>query len=309
MSAEIIEEMLTRHDISDPDTAVKALREVLQELVLFTLYQGKFFDAAVFYGGTALRILHGLDRFSEDLDFALRPGVESFSFSHFQRSLVEGLRSFSLNVSFDIRKNEISPQGIAESHVRTGPVNTILSIGMGTKRGVSPRGIKKFPSSKSVKIKLEVDTGGCRSFDEETLFPLYPLPFPLRAMTLPSMFAGKMHALLCRSWGSRVKGRDWYDSLWFLKKKVPLNLPFLEEKLRHSHHWTSSDSLGKEDFMQLFLQKVEGLDVAAAQKDIRPFLSGAPEATRFWSKDLFRSLVKEFRFILKDGENTLSPRA
>jgi len=297
MSTEIVTEMLERYEISDPDMALKALREILQELILFTLYQGNFFNSAVFYGGTALRILHSLDRFSEDLDFALRPGINGFSFSLFQKSILEGLQNFSIHVSFDIRKDEVSPQGIAESHVRTGPINTILSVEVDEKNRALRSLAQRFPSNQTIKIKLEVDTGPCRSFNEETFFPLYPVPFPLRAMTLSSMFAGKMHALLCRSWGNRVKGRDWYDCLWFLKKKIPIDLAFLEDKLRHSGHWVEAHPLRIENFTALYLEKVENLDVEAAKKDVRVFLSGTPQVISSWSKDLFRSLANMFLFV------------
>jgi hypothetical protein len=130
MSAEIVREMMSRHRLKDPDGAVSALREVLQEIVLYGLHEAKFFDSAVFYGGTALRILHGLDRFSEDLDFSLRPGVEAFSFGEFMETVVAALGRFEIESTFRVRDEEISPGGILDPHGSRRPD----SFGGGSRR-------------------------------------------------------------------------------------------------------------------------------------------------------------------------------
>lgn len=295
MSAEIIREMMGRYEIQDRDDALKALREVVQELVLFSLHRANFFDTAVFYGGTALRILHGLDRFSEDLDFALRREIRDFSFRTFEHALIDNLKEFSLAASFETREPEVSPGGIAESHVRTGPVRTVLSAEVSEDNDVLKRVAALFPSNQIVKIKLEADTRNARSFEEESSFPLSPIPFPLRTMTLPSMFAGKMHALLCRQWGARIKGRDWYDCLWFVKKNISLDMLFLEDKLRDSGHWQEKRPFGEDDFKSLFAARAASVDIEAARNDVRPFLRD-PRALSFWSNELFASLVERFRF-------------
>lgn len=295
MSAEIIQERMGRYEILDRDSALKALREVVQELVLFSLHRANFFETAVLYGGTALRILHGLDRFSEDLDFALRREIRDFSFRSFEQALIEHLKEFSLAASFETREPEVSPGGIAESHVRTGPVRTVLSAEVAGDNDVLKRVAALFPSNQTVKIKLEADTRNARSFEEEFSFPLSPIPYPLRTMTLPSMFAGKMHALLCRRWGARVKGRDWYDCLWFVRKNIPLDMLFLEDKLRDSGHWQEKHAFGEDDFKSLYAARAASVDIEAARDDVRPFLRD-PRALSFWSNELFASLVERFRF-------------
>ena len=295
MSAEIVREMMARYEIRDGDAALKALREVVQELVLFCLHRANFFDTAVFYGGTALRILHGLDRFSEDLDFALRREIRDFSFHTFQHALIENMKEFSLEASFETREPEVSPGGIAESHVRTGPLRTVLTAEISEDNDVLKRVAALFPSNQIVKIKLEADTRNARSFEEEYSFPLSPIPFPLRTMTLSSMFAGKMHALLCRQWGARVKGRDWYDCLWFVRKNIPLDMLFLEDKLRDSGHWQEKRTFGEDDFNALYAARAASVDIEAARDDVRPFLRD-PSALSFWSNELFASLVERFRF-------------
>lgn len=291
MSAEVVQEMLSRYEITDRNMAIRVLREVLQELILFSLYQAKFFDSAVFYGGTALRIIHKLDRFSEDLDFSLREPVEVFPFRSFGDTVIEGLDSFGIAAFFETKERDVSPQGIARSHVRTGPIVSILSVDPSNVSTGLEEIARMFSSNQTVKIRLEVDTGPARRFSEESAFLLYPIPFPLLTMRLPSMFAGKMHALLCRSWGSRVKGRDWYDLIWFVKKRIPLEMGFLEEKLRESGHWKGAIPLTINDVRDMYLAKVEVIDVEAAKMDVEPFLRDA-RSTAAWSRELFASLAE-----------------
>lgn len=287
MSEQIVREMMSRYDISAQNAAARALREVLQELILFSLYQARFFDSAVFYGGTALRIIHGLDRFSEDLDFSLRKMAGEFSFRSFGDSVIRGLDGFGIEAVFENQEHKSPGQGIARSNVRTGPISDILSV--------EPSGSLKdiarlFPASQTVRIRLEVDTGPARCFQEESVFLLYPIAFPILTMRLPSLFAGKMHALLCRSWGNRVKGRDWFDFIWFLQKRVPLDLGYLEDKLRGSGNLGNGNSLALADVKEMYLARVETLDIEGAKRDVTPFLKDAV-STSGWSRDLFLSLA------------------
>jgi hypothetical protein len=291
MAAHVVEEMLTRYDISAPESALKALREVLQEIILFGLHEGGFFESVAFYGGTALRVLHGLNRFSEDLDFSLRPSVESIELDAFGDAVENCLRRFEVEATFR-RSSTQSPGGIAAAQIRTEPLRGILSLS--PQSGLEDLA-KGFPQNQTLRIKLEVDTGGARNFHEEIAYPLFPIPFPLRTMTLPCLFAGKMHALLCRQWGKRIKGRDWYDCLWFLRKKIAVNLSYLEAKLRQSGHWTSSHALQEDDVLRLYRERVSRLDVESAKKDLYPFLLDSSDLDH-WDRALFESLEKRFLF-------------
>ena len=292
MAVEVVREMLSRYDVEDPEGARNALREVLQEIVLFGLYEGGFFDTVAFYGGTALRILHRLDRFSEDLDFCLRPGAETLELRTFGRNVEEALRRFEIEASFEPRE-EVSPGGIVAAQVRTEPLRGILSVSLVSALGEV---VARLPRNQTLRIKVEVDTGRARGFEDEESYALYPVPFPLRVLTLPCLFSGKMHALLCRGWGNRVKGRDWYDLLWFLRKGVPLHLPFLEEKLRESGHWAEAHPLQAEDVRRLYRERVERLDVKQARNDLLPFVRD-PRALDAWSPSLFSSLEERLLFV------------
>ena len=291
MAVEVVREMLSRFDIRDPETAIKALKEVLQEIILFSLYQGGFFESAAFYGGTALRILHGLDRFSEDLDFSLLSSTTSIDLNSFGLTVEKFLRDFEVEASFEA-KQKISTGGIASAQIKTEPLMGIFSLHV-------PHAlhdiIKILPKNKNVKIKLEVDTGKARNFKDKITYHLFPIAFPLRTMTLSCLFSGKMHALLCRTWGMRVKGRDWYDCLWFLQKRAAINIPYLEDKLRHSGHWTASHPLRKEDVLGLYMERVLTLDVESAKSDLYPFIYDKHHVDN-WNRSLFESIAEKFVF-------------
>ena len=287
MSEQIVREMMSRYDLPNQGIASRALREILQELVLFSLYQARFFEGVVFYGGTALRIIHGLDRFSEDLDFTVREQVGEFSFRSFGETIIRGLENFGIEAVFENQEHRSAGQGIARSNIRTGPISDILSVGpSGSLEGIS----RLFPANQTVRIRLEVDTGPPGSFLEESVFLLYPIAFPVMTMSLSSMFAGKMHALLCRPWRGRVKGRDWFDFVWFLQKRVSLNLGYLEDKLRGSGNFESNDPLSLADVKKMYLARVETLDVEGAKRDVGPFLRDAVSISA-WSRELFVSLA------------------
>jgi predicted nucleotidyltransferase component of viral defense system len=104
---EIIQGMLKKYAPRSPMEHERALCEILQEIALVGLWRGKFFEQAAFYGGTALRILYGLDRFSEDLDFTLLHPNAHFTWSHYAKSLVEELQAYGFNVELIEKKKSI----------------------------------------------------------------------------------------------------------------------------------------------------------------------------------------------------------
>jgi hypothetical protein len=109
------------------------------------------------------------------------------------------------------------------------------------------------------------------------------------------LFAGKIHALLCRPYKVRVKGRDWYDFIWYVAHKFPLHLSHLESRMRQSGHYALERPLEKESLMELLIAKVDGLNVNAAKEDIRRFLR-SPREIDGWSKEFFMSLLPSIQY-------------
>lgn len=281
---EAVKRMLQRYELRRTDDYTRALREIFQELALLGLWRGKFFENAAFYGGTALRILHGLNRFSEDLDFSLRAPDPAFDLSRYLPGLERELEAFGLAVTVNI-KPKTATSAVQSAFLKAGTLEHLLTIDAGTD---VTRGI---PANQLIKIKLEVDVDPPGGFDTQTHFLLRPIPFSVKAYALPDLFAAKMHAIMFRRWKNRVKGRDWYDLVWFAANHPTLHLAHLEQRMRQSGDWTADEALSKTAFEDLFAQTVAGLDVHRARVEVEPFVRD-PDSLTIWSQDFFMDIVR-----------------
>jgi predicted nucleotidyltransferase component of viral defense system len=255
----------------------RVLRELIQHLVLLGLWRAGFFEHAAFYGGTALRILHELPRFSEDIDFSLLEREQAFSFA----SYLSGIQT------------ELSGFGFEVNIVSSGKANTRFHL-LQVKPGSSLA--STVPPNQLLKVKLEVDTTPPGEFETEVLPILEPIPFYVRTLSLPDLFAGKMHCILFRRWKSRVKGRDWYDLVWFLRKKVPLHLAHLEERMRQSGDWQDDRDILREDLLRFYDDRVEQVDFSKAAADVLPFLHD-PREIDIWSRAFFSALKEKIQVV------------
>ena len=95
----VIEQMLKIYKVENIYDCKNAMKEIMQEIVLCGLARAGFFKKAAFYGGTALRIFYGLDRFSEDLDFSLEGTDPDFDLKEYFPILEKEVKSFGLNVT------------------------------------------------------------------------------------------------------------------------------------------------------------------------------------------------------------------
>jgi predicted nucleotidyltransferase component of viral defense system len=277
-----IESMLQRYDRRSADDHVNALREILQEIALCGLWRARFFEHAAFYGGTALRVLYGLDRFSEDLDFSLLAS-RYFNVTPYCAAVEEELDSWGFPATV-VGKAKRERSAIQSAFLKANTRQLLLTIDAGeAAAGMHGR--------RELKIKLEVDTEPPPGFSTETKFLLQPIPFSVRAYDPPSLFAGKMHAILCRGWGTRVKGRDWYDLVWYVGRRTPLDLAHLEARMRQSGHYASEAALDESELRSVLARRIDNLDVEAARLEVERFLS-TPETVAVWSKEFFRAVAE-----------------
>ncbi len=279
---EAVTAMMARYNCRSTDDYTNALREIMQEIALLGLWRSKFFEKAAFYGGTSLRVLHGLDRYSEDMDFSLLKVDEDFELGVYGRSLQRELRAFGFEVDVQT-KTKVGPNPIQSTFLKTDTYRSVLVVT--TDEDV----VEEIPRGSLLKIKLEVDTRPPGGFSTESRFLLQPIPFSVRTYTLPSLFAGKMHAVLCRQWRNRVKGRDWYDLVWYVARGVPLDLGHLEQRMRQSGHLTEGMVWSENLFREMLAEKVQGLDVSQARKDVAPFVKD-PQALDVWSNVFFQEV-------------------
>ena len=287
-----VAKMLETYDLSSAEKTYEALREILQEIVLLGLYRAGFFDHALFYGGTALRILYGLDRFSEDLDFSLMESNDKFDLSVYEDAVVEALYSFGFDVKIELKNRE---GAIKSAFLKGNTSQHLISI-------EAPDDIvKRFGQGRLVKIKLEVDTQPPLDFESEKKTLLIPSPFTINTMTLASLFAGKMHAILCRNWSSRPKGRDWYDLIWYVSHGYELDMKHLTARLQQSCNWqekqeiTIPENVDKEYILKLLKMRIDNLDVTAAKRDVEIFIADS-RALDIWSREFFVDIAQQIKF-------------
>lgn len=294
---EAIARMLVRYEARSIDDSVRALREILQEVALLGLWRAKFFEHAAFYGGTALRILYGLDRFSEDLDFSLLAPSTDFDLARYTASLEEELRAFGFNVRVEM-VDKTAESAVQSAFLKGNTRNELLVI------ETVDEIARRIPAGQVLKVKLEVDTDPPPFFSTQTRYLLHPIPFAVRCYTLPDLFAGKMHAVLCRQWKNRVKGRDWYDFVWYAANYPRLNLNHLEQRMRQTGHWSGEASLSAQTFSELLAEAIDRLDVGQARRDVAPFVKD-PQMIAIWSRDFFRDVAGRIQPEAFSGFSTL----
>lgn len=277
----MIKEWIATYKPANEDETLSALREIMQEIALAGLSRTDFFKTAAFYGGTALRIFYGLNRYSEDLDFSLLQKNENFSLAPYFLSIQKEFESLGLKVSLR-NKLKTKKTAIESAFLKTETLWEELVL----EDIVAQIGIR---SNKNIKIKIEVDRNPPQGFNTEEKLMLRPYSFYVKCFDQPSLFAGKMHALLFRKWKNRVKGRDWYDWEWFVRKDVPLNLSHFLQRARDTGDWTKK-SISKKQFLQLLTEKINTASFENIKADVRPFIKDAKQVN-IWSKPYFLDLV------------------
>ena len=280
---EVVSQMLGRYPLDSLGDRLRALREVLQQLALLGLWRARFYEHAAFYGGTALRVVYGLDRFSEDLDFSLLASDGGFGFDRFNAALQTELRAhgFEVHVQTKVKARRSAIQSAfikADTRAQLIEIRTPESL------------VRGVPPGQTLRIKVEVDTDPPGGFSTEVRYLLSPIPFAVRVFALPDLFAGKMHAVLCRRWRTRVKGRDWYDLVWYAANHPELNLAHLGERLRQSGHREDSSPLTADAFRKMIAGAIDELDVKSARDEVEPFVKD-PAALSVWSKEFFRDVA------------------
>lgn len=272
----VFDEMLAAYDCKTVEDKLNAIREVMQQVALSGLAKGGFFDKAAFYGGTCLRIFHGLNRFSEDMDFSLLAPMSDFDFRPYFDSIEEEFAAAGQKVTIALKKKtKITP--IQSAFLKSDTALFNLSLERG----------------RVINIKLEVDTTPPLDFATEDKLLLLPRSFYVRCFTLPCLFAGKMHALLFRTWKNRVKGRDWYDFEWYVRKGIPLDFKHF---CRRAYQFASvpDNSLTLQGFQQLLFDKIHQTRFASAIDDVRPFIR-EQDSLQLWSSDYFEQVTSRMR--------------
>ncbi len=279
----ILEQMLKKYDAVTLYDKKNAVKEIIQEIILCGLARAGFFKHAAFYGGTALRIFYGLDRFSEDLDFSLMTEDLNFDLTSYFPILEKEVRAFGLNMTVS-EKEKTKDSNIRSAFLKGNTKEHLLLFYADDKilGGVAP--------SELIKIKFEIDVNPPKFATFEHKFRLQPAPYEVNLYDMPSLFAGKVHAVICRSWQNRVKGRDLYDYVFYLSQGARLNLPHLRERLLESNYVGEDDACEIEDVKRILCQRFDAIDFEEAKEDVLPFTRDA-SVIELWSAEFFKQIT------------------
>lgn len=275
MNNEIYNHMLSAYDLSTEQKKRNAIFEVNQQVILAGLYNGGFFDVAAFYGGTCLRVFHGLQRFSEDMDFSLLVPNDKFNFENYFQPIIDAFVMVGREV--EIRKKDKKSFSKVESAFLKDNTD-VYDV--------------SFQTDKSIKIKIEVDTQSPLKFQTEQKLLLLPQSFMTRCFILPDLFAGKMHALVYRAWKNRVKGRDWYDFEWYVRHNVPLDFGHLAERVRQFN----GEDIDKNTFVEHLKKRLSSTNINQVKDDVLPFVRN-PKELGIWSNDYFVQLAGMINYV------------
>lgn len=278
---ELIRKRLERYQASNAVEEEQALKEILQETALYTLWRADFFELAAFQGGTSLRILHGLPRFSEDLDFILKQADESFAWTAYLEPLIDGLAQFGI-------ESEVLDKGRMDQRVR----KALLKDNSGARQ--LDLSFHQGPVDRKLSIKLEIDINPPAGSGFAYSYLDFPLDFEVCHQDLGSNFALKIHALLCRPF---LKGRDWYDFNWYVKQGTSPNLPLLQAALEQYGPWQGEGvRIDHPWLLNTMREKISTIDWAAAAEDVSRFLKPVEQQSlRLWSQRFFLSKLDQLR--------------
>jgi predicted nucleotidyltransferase component of viral defense system len=282
----MIKEWLATYNPTNEEDVISAMREIMQEIALAGLSRTDFFDKAAFYGGTALRIFYGLDRFSEDLDFSLLETDPEFSLEPYFDAILAEFDAQGMQVSIREKEKKVKT-AIESAFLKTETIWKELIL----EDIVKQVGIK---SNKSIKIKIEVDRFPPQGFETEQKLLLRPFSFYVKSFTKPSLFAGKIHALLFRKWKNRVKGRDWYDMEWYIKQGIPLDVTHFLQRAKDTGDWTK-EIISSDEIRELLSAKINSIAIENVKEDVIRFIPPTRDLT-IWSATYFQQLIEKLKF-------------
>ena len=283
-----IEQMLKNYQIENIYDQKNAMKEIMQEIVLCGLSRAGFFQKAAFYGGTALRIFYGLDRFSEDLDFSLVTADPDFNLSVYFPVLEKEVRAFGLHVTIQ-EKEKTKESNIRSAFLKGNTKEHLLLFYADENLAGS------VARSEVVKIKFEVDINPPEYAGFEHKYRLLPTPYEVNLYDVPSLFAGKIHAVLCRAWKSRIKGRDLYDYVFYLSRGSAVNQKHLRARLLQSGFISEDVECTLPELRHMLYERFDAIDFRQAKQDVEPFIRDTA-SLNMWNADFFKQITAGLRF-------------
>lgn len=284
----VIQTMIAKYNPQNDEERESAIKEIIQEIALAGLSRAGFFNKAAFYGGTCLRIFHGLNRFSEDLDFALLEKDPNFKLDNYFPSLKKEFASYGLDMSVELKKKDEHAE-VQSAFLKRNTLMLMLSF------FPKSEDAKRAVSNQKIKIKFEIDLDNPSGGVTEFKYKMLPAPYEVQIFDEPTLFASKIHAILCREYKHHVKGRDYYDYLFYIGKGSKFNIKYLENKLKNSGGKIGdSETLTLEKVKELLKEKFETTNYESAKEDVTNFVNDK-DGLKLWKKELFVSTIDSLK--------------
>lgn len=280
----IVYERLEKYSPQTIEEERDALKEIMQEIILNGLSDANFFNDAVFQGGTALRIFYNLERFSEDLDFILREPNPNFKWQPYLKAIEDVCKQYGIYP--EVIDKSKAGNAVQKMFLKDNSIGKILNLSF------------QHQPEKKLTIKLEIDTNPPLGSKSETKFLDFPLLFPIELQDLSSNFSGKSHALLCRQY---LKGRDWYDFLWYVSKEIIPNFDFLSNAINQTGPWMGKNiQVNPEWYIKTLETKIKEINWPQAKNDVSPFLKEREKKVlSYWDAPFFLDRLSKLEQTLR----------
>ena len=277
---DLIKTRLAKYKASSPVEEANALKEIVQEIMLFALWKADFFEVAAFQGGTSLRILHGLPRFSEDIDFILLEPDPEFSWQPYLNKLTETCNEFGIEAEA-LDRNQMD-RNVRAALIKDNSIANQLNLSF-----------INHQSDQKLKIKLEIDCNPPAGSGFDFSFLDFPVDFEVGHQDMSSNFSLKTHALLCCPY---LKGRDWYDFNWYIAQGVSPDLLLLQNALFQYGPWKGEQlEVGREWLVNALGEKITSINWKDAAEDVERFLKPVEQKSlKLWSEKFYMSKLKNW---------------
>lgn len=280
----MIEKWIQSYHPKSQDEVKNAKREILQEIALSGLRRAGFFNKACFYGGTALRIFYGLDRYSEDLDFSLLEKDMKFTLEPYIPFIEEEFKTVGLRAEVSVKQKKVE-SAVQSAFLKDNSEWSQLQIDVDDNKNFLPK----------VKVKIEVDRDPPLLFRTEGKIMKRPHTQYINCMVQEDLFAGKMHALLFRSWINNEKGRDWFDLAWYISNEIPFGLAHFNERAKESGNLINNRPYTFQTLLESLHTRIDTVKIDMALRDINRFVYDK-QRLEIWSKQFFHDIIEHLKF-------------
>ncbi|MEA1910120.1 MAG: nucleotidyl transferase AbiEii/AbiGii toxin family protein [Spirochaetota bacterium] len=283
MISDVLRNKIDEYSPKDTLEQDNVLQEIMQHYILASLSRSGIFSDVIFHGGTCLRIISGTNRYSEDLDFLVKVPDSEFRWQKYLDKVGEDCAREGID--FELIDKSEAETVVQKAFLKTDSIGKILSLNLPFDRR----------REKKIKIKLEIDTNPPAGSDYKTSYITFPTISPLTTQTLESGFANKAHALLCRSY---IKGRDWYDFIWYVSNKIKPNFILLQNAIYQQGPWAGKSVIVTDKWFKVSLENVVNeIDWNIAKQDIMRFLPHYEQrGIQEWSADFFLYLIRNMKY-------------